>query len=59
MLKVHIFEVQDVCHHNRGDTCNTPFVVYWLPHNIVYAAMTKHQGPILLTWFNFNPSMDK
>ena len=20
---------------------------------------TRHQGPILLTWFNFNPSMDK
>ena len=19
----------------------------------------KHQGPLLLTWFNFNPSMDK
>ena len=19
----------------------------------------RHQGPLLLTWFNFNPSMDK
>ena len=22
-------------------------------------AFSAHQGPLLLTWFNFNPSMDK
>ena len=33
-------------------------VLLWLYHclliHIIY-----HQGPLLLTWFNFNPSMDK
>ena len=24
-----------------------------------FAAPWQHQGPLLLTWYNFNPSMDK
>ena len=26
---------------------------------LIRMGATKHMGPLLLTWFNFNPSMDK
>ena len=52
-------------------TCHTKFYVeYNLKAECQYStqiAVAKHdtvqfrydQGPLLLTWFNFNPSMDK
>ena len=27
--------------------------------HIIMVVITNPQGPLLLTWFNFNPSMDK
>ena len=43
--------------------------LYGYPHGSLAVAVvtnktivtghTKHLGPLLLTWFNFNPSMDK
>ena len=44
------------------------FVANWLHYNNIVLQRTyftipwrdnKLQGPLLLTWFNFNPSMDK
>ena len=33
--------------------------VTWSPHKFNYKASLKYMWPLLLTWFNFNPSMDK
>ena len=39
-----------------------PLAVSDLIGGIIYTSLKspgKYQGPLLLTWFNFNPSMDK
>ena len=34
-----------------------PYPVTWIWRAVKY--QREYQGPLLLTWFNFNPSMDK
>ena len=31
----------------------------WISISVVFGSFTAAQWPLLLTWFNFNPSMDK
>ena len=35
------------------------FLVGFTTYRLLYASVKIHQGPLLLTWFNFNPDMDK
>ena len=46
---------------NQGFLHKGPAVLLVFPcHDVVIGPMTYfNQGPLLLTWFNFNPSMDK
>ena len=45
----------------RGYDCGDFHINKYVFHNEIHS-IPQHanwQGPILLTWFNFNPSMDK
>ena len=46
-----------VCISYYQTLVNSPFVTYVSPHLCSY--VQRHLWPLLLTWFNFNPSMDK
>ena len=38
------------------------YIIFYIPASIlkpIDASLSNSSGPILLTWFNFNPSMDK
>ena len=51
----------DLKHSLADATCeatlkNMGEEITWIYHDVVSSG---HQGPLLLTWFNFSPSMDK
>ena len=62
ILYALIFDV-DICIENKKLSCGLILLAtkqhrprLWLNAK---QAMTYHLQPLLLTWFNFNPSMDK
>ena len=53
---VHAFDLDLVSYQHELTLFPT-----WIRNYIYYKVWDEinHQGPLLLTWFNFNPSMDK
>ena len=41
------------------EQCWDIIIKYCKHEQSILILLTRHQGPLLLTWFNFNPSMDK
>ena len=55
-LKCCDWNCKDMCSLSQWQSTPSHYWNQWWPSLLTHI---HHQGPLLLTWFNFNPSMDK
>ena len=59
---MYSIQIREISHQTFGPShrkCPTCPMIFVNTAYVIHQKENDYQGPLLLTWFNFNPSMDK